>query len=202
MRLRTIARVIAGALLAQACGGQATTPSDVPSRSAEPITFSGRVLEYRTEAPIASAEATISLQFPTLLRAMTDAEGRYALTVPRAGTYAINVNGKNAGTLHVTGDAFRGDLYVDTTTCIARYGLILDGKTRRPVSGATVTLGSGTTSSGPDGWYRRDLGCPAMVLPGNTTWLDVAHPDYESRSVVVGRGVSQVLRTDVALVHR
>src|SRR5882672_12751019 len=114
MRLRTIARVMAGALLAQACGGPATTPSDVPTRSAEPITFSGRVLDYRTEAPIASAHLTILLQFPTLLQATTDTEGRYTLTVPKTGTYAINVNGTSAGSLYVTGDAFRGDLYVDT----------------------------------------------------------------------------------------
>src|SRR5438034_10711579 len=95
-------------MLLTGCGSNtatAPTPARAPTM---PVAFSGRVLDYRTDAPLPSANVEILLPFPDILRATTDAEGRYTLTVPKTGTYGMNVNNQiNAGSLYVTGPAFR-----------------------------------------------------------------------------------------------
>ena len=53
-----------------------------------------------------------------------------------------------------------------------------------------------------EGWYRIDLACPEVLGPGGTTEIYVAHPDYERRTQVVGRGVYDVLRLDLDLERR
>jgi SAM-dependent methyltransferase len=113
------------------------------------------------------------------------------------------------GTGRVKGSTYHGDLLIDSGTCVSRYGTLADARTLRPVAGATVSVGSGTavtlgtTVSGPNGWYRVDLGCPTNGLIGfNTTFLYVAHPNYASRDQVVGRGVHGVRRLDLDLERR
>jgi hypothetical protein len=73
------------------------------------------------------------------------------------------------------------------------------------ISGAAVsiTLSTATAMSGPDGWYRIDLGCPANGQFGfNTTFLSIKHPGYADFSRIIGRGVSGVLRLDCELQRR
>lgn len=130
-----------------------------------------------------------------------DAAGAYSLTVPAAGSYVVRVAGALAGTAIAGARPFRGDLMVDQTNCRTRYGLVLDNRTLRPVSGATVSLPGAATASDSDGWYRIDLGC-APPTSFSTTFLDVRHRSYQDLSQVVGRGVSAVLRLDVALTSR
>lgn len=130
-----------------------------------------------------------------------DAAGAYALSVPVAGTYVVRVAGALAGTAIVGARPFRGDLLVDQTNCRTRYGVVLDGRTLLPVSRAIVTLPGIATMSDSDGWYRLDLECEPPTS-FSTTFLDVRHPSYQDLSQVVGRGVSGVLRLDVALTSR
>ncbi len=78
----------------------------------------------------------------------------------------------------------------------------VDASTLGPVRGATISLSGGTATSGPDGWYRIDLGCPERSLPGGTTFIYVTHPNYVQRQQVVGRGVQGVLRLDFDLERR
>jgi hypothetical protein len=83
--------------------------------------------------------------------------------------------------------------------------MITDAGTKKPVSEATVLipLVNATTTSGSDGWYRIDLGCPEDGRRGfNTNDLRVEHPSYVSISSLLGRGVSGVERLDVELQRK
>jgi hypothetical protein len=206
---RALLVLICISVLVTGCGSNTATAPTPSASPTVPVAFSGRVFDYRTEAPQSSANVSIlpTMQFPEFLRATTDAEGRYTLTVPKTGIYGISVNGGSTGSLYVTGPAFRGDLFIDTGSCVSRYGLVIDSQTLQPVSGGKVTIGPGTeigacATSGSDGWYRCDLGCPSRVVPNNTTVFSVSHPDYRNWSQFTGRGIGLVLRTDVALEHR
>jgi len=210
MRVPSISACMA--VLVMGCGGNntATTPTSatIPTPTAPtapvalPVIFSGRVVDYRTGAPLPSASV-----FMSPANTHTDADGRFTATVPNPGSYSVYINARAAGFVYVTGPASRGDVLVDTGTCISRYGVIIDNTTLQPISGAKVTIGPGTnigscSTSGSDGWYRCDLGCSSTNVPGNTTVLGVTHPDYELWTKLEGRGIGGVLRTDVALKHR
>jgi hypothetical protein len=114
------------------------------------------------------------------------------------------VNGAPAGLARVTGD-FRGDLFISTSTCRSRYGFVIDARTQQPVRGATIEL-NGRITTRSDGWYRIDGDCPAELGPGtvnvNTTVINATHPDYQTRTAVVGRGFFRVERLDLDLTRR
>jgi hypothetical protein len=98
---------------------------------------------------------------------------------------------------------YHADFYVRIAGCVARYGTVVDSRTRRPVSGATVSVGGRTATTDQNGWFRLDLGCAAESCIGfNTTILSSSHPNYESGSFVAGRGVCFVQRVDYDLVRR
>ena len=200
MRLPAKYVIVALAISTQgSCGGSdsLTGPSDVA------VTFSGRVVEYRTQLP---AVAVAVMFGPPLLdsgfgpsETTTNADGGYVLTVPRTGLFTVSVNGVFAGMARVNGNVYRGDLFIQGGTCISRYGIVIDRDTLRPIQGATLSLAGATATTGADGWYRIDLGCPDVILPGGTTVINVTHPAYGSRSIVVGRGVAGVSRLDLDL---
>jgi hypothetical protein len=181
-----------------ACEDSAVRPSSVD------VVIVGRVLDYSTQRPVSSAAVTFALvmevppeeNVPSTTTA--DADGLYALTVPRTGRYIVAVNGISVGTAYVNGSLFKGDLLIDRGTCIARYGVVVDSKTLRPIRGATIAYGNRPTT-GSDGWYRLDLGCPAVPPPGGTTVMSVSHPDYQTSTVGIGRGPFGVSRHDIAL---
>jgi hypothetical protein len=73
----------------------------------------------------------------------------------------------------------------------------------KPIAGVSVSLGGAPATTGADGWYRIDLGCPTCGLAGfNTTFLSVTRSGYTPVDQVQGRGVSGVRRADVALEPR
>jgi hypothetical protein len=185
------------ALTVYACGS--SNPLTGPSDTA--VTFTGRVLDYHTDAPVAGTTVSFTPDaFNSQVVAAnttTGGDGRYTFTVPHTGAFTILIDGAISGLGRVNGRAYRGDLYPRSGNCIARYGLIIDSRSLRPIAGATVTLTGATVTTGADGWYRIDLGCPSVVLPGGTTVIVVGHPRYESRTQVVGRGVAGVSRLDI-----
>ena len=134
--------------------------------------------------------------------AVTDSSGRYSLPQPpHTGMfYYFAVNNSPAGRGYPAGVDYRGDLLIDAGTCVARYGLVIDARTLRPIAGASV--GSGATTSG-DGWYRIDWGCPSSGTIGfNTTFLTASHASYISQQQVLGRGIQRVQRLDFLLEPR
>lgn len=183
--------------------GESSSPAGPSSTT---VKFSGRVIQYQTELPAVGAVVRFTLgssAAPSFAsETTTGAEGVYVLTVARTGGFTATVDGVLAGTAQVNGTAFPGDLYVIGGRCVARYGLVIDSRTLRPIGGATVSLSGRSTPTDSNGWYRLDLGCPEVTFPAGTTFIAVTHPDYQSESQVTGRGVTFVRRLDFDLDRR
>jgi hypothetical protein len=94
----------------------------------------------------------------------TNVDGTYVATVPLTGRFRVSVDGMGIGLAHVNGKEYRGDLFVDQGKCIARYGIVIDRRTLRPIRRARLSLGSGVLTDA-DGWYRVDMGALGQFPP-------------------------------------
>ena len=188
MRRIAVAAIIS---LATGCGGGPTGPTvDVP--------VSGRVLDYATGAGVPGAAVAFGAS-----TAVTDTNGLYSLVIPEIGHFQPAIDGRTVGFTQVTGPYYRGDFFVNTGTCVARYGTVTEVRTLRPIEGATVDLGGKQVFTATDGWYRLDLECPISGLLGiGTTSMRVSHPKYLAVDPVVGKGLGGVSRLDVELTHK
>jgi hypothetical protein len=196
LEVKCLVVVIAG-FLAIGCTDNSPTG---PSSNAFPI--SGRVIDYRTQASVAGAVVRFRGEMGTSgeREAVSDARGQYSVMIPAFDRYHITVNGTNLGLTPISTTEYRGDLYVNTSGCRARYGVVVDATTNEPLEGATVRVPEApATVTGADGWYFVDGGCPGVVLPGGTTVMTVSHPRFEHGSAVVGRGFAGFLRQDFTL---
>jgi len=207
----TICDVSSTGIVTALTPGRATITATVSSLSAlielqaekrsTGVSIRGEVLDFSTQTGVSGTVVQfVAASHVAVANAVTDANGFYVVSVPTVDSFSVSVDNAHVGTVRVTWSAFRGDVLVNGGACVSRYGRLTDARTLRPVSGGTVSVGGGTTVSGPDGWYRVDLGCPATGKIGfNTTFLYVTHPDYAPRQWVVGRGVQGVERLDLAL---
>jgi hypothetical protein len=118
--------------------------------------------------------------------------------------YSFAVNNSPAGIGYPAGPNYRGDLLVDTGTCVARYGIVMDARTLRPIAGARLGFAATTESTtASDGWYRIDWGCPSSGTIGfNTTFLSASHPRYTPQQQILGRGIRRVQRLDFLLEEK
>jgi hypothetical protein len=181
------------------CGGAPLESSPAaPGNLAPTPGFSGQVQDFSTGAGVPGV--TVAFGDSSVV---TTAAGRYNIPITTIGTYYPTIDGQAVGMSHVTGESYRGDLFVRTGTCIARYGTVSDRALHNAISGVTLSLGGKTTLSGPDGWYRLDYGCPPEGWFGfNTIFIYASHPDYADTSVAVGRGIRSVLRLDIEMQRK
>ena len=163
------------------------------------------MLDFQTGAPVSGAEVAFgdinSGPFRATATGVSGIDGYYSLTVAAASVfgYQIEVDGVFAG-LARPGMSYRGDLFVNVGTCIARYGTVVDAHTARPIAGAQVTLVGKSTMTDALGWYRLDVGCPSTPpLSGNTTFMYVNALGYAVGTESIGRGVYGVERRDVSM---
>jgi hypothetical protein len=159
----------------------------------------GFVLDFPSNSTIGGARVTIGNATAT-----TEPNGFYSLTVP-AGEQSISIDGESIGPVKLNDRTYRGDLYVHVTGCIARYGTVVDKRTRRPVAGASLSLRNLTTDTDASGWFRLTFGCPGMICLGGglgTTLMSVSYPNYQNGSFIAGRGVCFVERVDYELEPR
>ena len=194
-----------------ACGTPSATTAPTnefaafrPNIASSTITMSGRVLEYSTGAAIAGTSVAfgqVGNQFVASAAAVTDASGTYRITVPAARSYSVAADGAIVGTIRPAA-SIRGDVFVRFGTCIARYGSITDATTGMPIAGAVVSLAGQTATTGTDGWYRIDFGCPTSAPSGGTTFFYVSHPGYLNQTQVAGRGIASVQRADISMTIR
>lgn len=181
--------ILAGGVIG--CGGSPTQPGDGQ------VQVAGSVRDFRTNAVVGGAHVTIGNATAT-----TDASGVYSLTV-QAGEQRVSVDGESIAVVNLKDRTYRGDFFVHLTGCIARYGTVVDSWTRRPVPGATVSVGGVSVATDRAGWFRLSLGCPGVPCVGfNTTFLTITHADYRNGSFVAGRGVCFVERVDYELQPR
>ena len=188
--------VVTLALLGAACGHVTE-----PSSAAADLMITGRVVDYQTNQGVAGLVVRFQgVTTPVVIDAVSGADGKYAMRLPGPGYFDAWLSGQRVTTNMFVTTTFRGDLFANVGACVARYGAIANARTHRPVAGATLLLGGHTATTSPDGWYEvhlRELAC--MPLFGNTTFMAVTHPDYEPRQVLVGRGLQDVVRTDIEL---
>ena len=180
-------------------GGGALTRAAVAAYSVMPVPFNGRLLDYTTGAALSNATVTLDTGNPRTspFSTTTDASGAFTLTVPR-GWYAVAVNGRPVGRIRATVGGTLGDLFVNGGNCDARYGVITDEHTDRPIAGAGVD----TAVTGPDGWYHWSQGCPPDQLNFGTRQMTVTHPNYKDAYPLIGLGRLGLSRLDVALTPR
>jgi len=183
-------------VLSCATGCSDTDPSAPSSATAESsFTLRGVVADYGTGAALPNKLVFVS-GAAGHGSATTDSAGAYAIQLSGPGTISVTVDAVGAGTIYGSAYATRGDILVDAGGCAARYGVVVDASTSRPIVGAAVN----DRTTGADGWYRIDFGCsPSGVVGFNTTLLIVTKPGYSTVQQVLGRGVSGVGRLDVAL---
>ena len=223
---RLIAAIISAASLS-ACGDQravTATPSPIAETAAPtpipvverpptiPARVQGVVLDFQTAKPIPGAVVGFATAFGSAPigmaeTAVADASGRYSLTEPLGpGRYVFVVNNQSVGSGYPRAMNNRaGDVAVDRGNCIARYGMVLDSRTYRPIAGATArSLSSNLVraTTDKDGWYHMDWGCGVGHLGFNTRWDTMTHPDYNSAQFAGGRGIGGNFREDVLLTPR
>ena len=181
------------------CGGSPVESSPAaPGDLAPTPGFSGQVQDFSTGAGVPGV--TVAFGDSSVV---TSTAGRYSIPITAIATYYPTIDGKPVGTSHVTGQSYRGDFFVRTGTCVGRYGTVSDQTSHNAISGVTLSLGGKTTVSGPDGWYRLDHGCPPEGWIGfNTIFIYASHPDYADTSLVVGRGISAVVRLDIEMLRK
>ena len=192
--LRRIWMVVLLIGAANGCGGSPTQPNWDGQ-----VRVSGTIRDFQTNTPIGGAQVTMGTVTGT-----ADPSGIYSLTVP-AGEQQVSIDGESIGIVNMKDPTYRGDLLAHATGCIARYGTVVDSQTRRPVSGAVVSTSpvSVTTATDSSGWFRLDLGCPAVTCLGfNTTFLSVTNPSYVNGSFPAGLGICRVQRVDYELTLR
>lgn len=198
-RIHRVSTAVIALVMLQACDDNRGPTSPTPSSPG----IRGTVLDFHTQTPISGALVRVTTE-PRGggTEAVTDVDGRYSLPLPPhiGRPYYFVVNNSHAGSAYPVGSNYRGDLLVDTGTCVSRYGVVADARTLRPIAGASVGSNVTTTS---DGWYRIDWGCPSSGTIGiNTTFLGVSHPRYIKKSQVLGRGIQRVERLDFLLEAR
>jgi hypothetical protein len=163
-----------------------------PTMPSGPMTFSGRIIDYATGASVPNVSLRIGDE-----AVVAGATGTYTATVP-VGTYKVSIDGQPKSTgIDVRGPWTRGDFLVNGGSCRARYGQITDSFSGRPIAGAMVALNTRMVTDA-DGWYRQDGGC-LNCSPCNTTDIAVSAKGYVSKSLLLGRGYSDVLRLDIPL---
>jgi hypothetical protein len=218
MTLRVAA--VIGAVMLSACGGDRvvtripTTPTPVADAPPAPAArVQGVVLDFQTARPIAGAVIWFAASFNATRSdatetSVTDATGRYSLTEPphrgQGQPWVFMVDTLAVGSGYPRASNYRGDIAVDRGQCIARYGMVLDSVTLRPIVGATAHDLSNRlrATTDKDGWYHIDFGCGVSSIGFNTTWHVMSHPNYNPGNFLSGRGISGNLREDVLLTPR
>lgn len=133
----------------------ATPTSPAPQPWNGQVLVSGRIIDYFTDAGVAGAHVAIGGTTPST--AVTDASGFYSLSVPAGEQSVVAVDGQTiAIVVQMDFPTFRGGYYVNGTGCAARYGMVVDKTTRRPVSGAAIRVSPGPIAASTDGggWYN------------------------------------------------
>ena len=195
----TLRGVIPGLLSVAAlgCSGSPTQPSwDGRARVA------GTVQDFPTSGAASAATVVFGTGGASDARATTDANGVYALTV-LPGMYHVTINGESIADVTLRDPTYRGDFFIRATNCIGRYGMILDSRTRQPVSGATVSLGQRPSPlrrrTQRDGInINRRLDAVAYADSYYPLFLSY-HPGYAQKFIDSGRGFCKVYRIDVDL---
>jgi hypothetical protein len=176
-------------------------PSRAPTPTPAPATIWGQVLDSQTLLPIPAAAVSLS---PGGKSAPTDANGYFSIgVIPGSYTVTASAPTYNSASYGITIAAGQKATIAFRLVSVAAYGSlsgkVIDGQTRAPIAGATVTLSDGmvrvTDLSGNFAY--------AIVLNGTYT-LTVAASGYvtQSKSVTITPGHTTSVLFDLARVSQ
>jgi hypothetical protein len=173
-------------------------PTATPTPTPAPAIIGGQVLDSQTLLPIAAAIVSVS---PTGKSALTEANGNFSIGVT-PGSYSVTASSStyNSATQSVTVVAGKKATIAFRLVSIAAFGSlngkVIDGATRAPIAGATVTLS--------DGMIRvTDLNgnfSYALVLNGSYT-LTVSATGYVTQSKAVTVTPNHATYVQIVLAH-
>jgi hypothetical protein len=175
------------------------------------IHVSGRVLDFRTGAPVPAVPMTWLGRTEAYgvvgsVTATSDPQGRYSLVLPPAAYYALTLGDSSSGAsgvVRVAATIYQTDLLVAGDACNwVRYGTIVDATTRAPIAGAQVSASGRSAITRDDGTYTLDRGC--LSAGASPTNLVVNHAGYASQSQFFfgNDAITGVERMDFALASR
>ena len=202
-----------------ACGGSdsagMTPTAPTPPAADAAIHVFGRVLDFTSNSGVPGASIDFYVEgFPTIASSVvTDAAGRYSVSLARGVRYNPRINGpdvdSNRGSIIPLAKETEADYLINGGTCIVFYGTVRNAVTGEPISGASVGFDRftlPTTQTGVDGSYRLDLGCPTPANPWRaigTTFMRVSREGYMTTGAYGNRGEflpsARTQRIDVAL---
>jgi hypothetical protein len=200
-----------------ACGSSDSSNAQPPTAPTPPtgpaqVRVFGRVVDFTTNAAVPGASIDFYITgIPVIASSViTDASGRYSVSLSRGVRYNPRINGpdvdSNRGTIRPVAKETEADYLVNGGTCIVFYGTVRDAVSGEPLSGASVGFGANPQMTGADGSYRLDLGCPTPANPWRsigTTFLTVNKAGYVTQSPYGTRSEflpsARTQRIDVAL---
>jgi hypothetical protein len=176
------------------------------------VRVSGTVRDFATNAAVSAATVAFGNAGAGEITATADAGGAYSLTALE-GMYHVTINGESITDVTLRDPNYRGDFFIRLTDCVGRYGMVLDSRTRQPVSGATLTFGSDPyATTDQTGWFQQGMGLsmgtgmgcvrppfPTGACGFNTYFLSITHPRYQVKPLESSRGFCFVRRIDVEL---
>jgi hypothetical protein len=154
-----------------------------------PNSLSGLITDSFTGQPVAGAEVIATFNVSQTVTAATGADGRYSLTgVPEQ--FSLNVTAPDyAPAAQELSRATSQDLVLRPNVLT---GTVTDRYTGQGVAGATVSVGSASATTGPDGSYR------VADIPESATSVNIAADGYAPLDQELGQTttIDAVLRPD------
>lgn len=159
----------------------------------------GRVVDFNTGAGVGNTPVSFGAYGVT-----TDQFGFYRMYIPGNDYVVLADREIAASQLRVIDPQYRGDLFVRSGACTARYGKATDIFTRRGIGGVTVALAGTTATTDASGWYTLSLGCTPGGFGVGTVLITATHGGYADWSRAAGRreGLRGLERIDIDLEPR
>jgi hypothetical protein len=218
--LTSIRFLLFGAILLMTSCSESDSAAPLPTAPTPPtdpvtVRVFGRVLDFTTNAGVPGASINFYVAGLDWIASsvVTDAGGRYSVSLSRGVRYDARINGpqpdSNRGTIMPVAKETEADYLINGGTCIVFHGSVRNALTGEPIGGAAVGFDRfqlQSTQTAADGSYRIELGCPTPANPWRaigTTFMRVSRAGYATTSPYGNRGEflpgARTQRIDVAL---
>jgi len=178
-----------------ACGSR--SPSSPSSSTQASVEVAGRVLDHQTGVAVPGVTLTwAKTGTPISSRAISDSAGAYHVSLPLGGQYFVSGTSVGGGSVYIPTPAglrlpYITDFLAGHADAPNVYGVILDARTFRPVSDATVSWLTSTVSQADGTYFLRGpsecVGLFTSCYGSGTSAFFVTHPQYKNYTEFDGR---------------